>query len=167
MIDLASRYLFRAHVPDRSEDRVCRGQSGLRRRARRTVASLRPLVQFRETEIQNLYVPVTSHDKILRLQIAVNDTALVRRGQAITDVDGVLDRFVDRHGVCDHLAQGDPIEQFRNDIRLPVVNADVVYREDIRVIQGRRSTSLLFEPPDDIRVVPERHAHDLEGHLAV
>jgi tetratricopeptide (TPR) repeat protein len=47
--------------------------------------------QFCQTEIENLHAAVVGHDDVLRLEVAVDDSVLVRGGQAVGDLDSELD----------------------------------------------------------------------------
>ena len=57
-------------------------------------------------------------------------------------------------------------EQLRHEVRLCIVHTDIVHGKDVRMIQRRGRTRLLFEPAHQGRVVPHVDAHDLDRHVA-
>ena len=51
------------------------------------------LRQLCQPEVQNLYSPILREEKILRLEVAMNDAFLVGCGQTMRDVQGVVQSF--------------------------------------------------------------------------
>jgi hypothetical protein len=45
-----------------------------------------------QAKVENLRVPVRHEEDVLGLQIAVNDALVVRGGQSVCDVHGIVDR---------------------------------------------------------------------------
>ena len=54
------------------------------------------LRELGEPEIENLHAAVAGDEDVLRLQIAVDDPLLVRGGETVRDLDGVLDGLAHR-----------------------------------------------------------------------
>ena len=76
----------------------------------------------------------------------MDDALLVRGGQAVRDLHGVVERLAHRQGAAAQaLAQRLAFEQLRDDVGRAVVHADVVHREDVRVIQRRGGSRFLLE----------------------
>ena len=88
MVDPCTSRLLRRHVADRSDDhpRV----SGLfRDRIRRKP---RRLGNARDTEVEDLHASFARDEQVLRFEVAVDDPAIVRRGQACGDIGSQPDR---------------------------------------------------------------------------
>jgi hypothetical protein len=64
------------------------------------------------------------------------------------------------------LAQRPSFQQFRYDVANSVLNADVMDREDIGVIEGRNRPRLLLEPAKAIRITGERFRQNLDCDIA-
>ena len=60
-------------------------------------------------------MPVTGHEQVLRLQIAVHDALAVRRGKAFRNLVAQLDGLLRRKGTTiQHLPERLPFEQFHH-----------------------------------------------------
>ena len=78
--------------------RPCRAPCRVGRRAPRIRASdpRRASAATRgEAEVEDLDAAVGGEEDVLRLQVAMDDALLVRRGEAARDLDGDLDRLAD------------------------------------------------------------------------
>ena len=114
-------------------------------------------VHLGQTEVEDLRVAAGGHEDIGGLDIAVHDAARVRRLQAIGDLDGHAEHRVKGHRAATHgVKQRLSLEEFGDDIRHAIVPADVVHREDVRVIQCRGCARFLLESREAIRVGDER-----------
>ena len=96
----------------------------------------------------------------------MRDAAVVGRGQTA----GYLDRIVDRcargqRSPVHPLAKRFAYEKLGDDPRGAVVDADVMDRDDIRVIQAARRPGFLFEPALAIGIARECGRQDLDRHL--
>ena len=84
--------LLGRHVAERAHH-----DAGLRpRRGRRQVRRLAALFlvrQLREAEVEDLETAVFGDEQVLGLQVAVDDPLLVRRGEAVRDLQRVVDRL--------------------------------------------------------------------------
>ena len=90
--------------------------------------------------------PSVGHEDVLGLEVPVHDPLLVRRREALRDLQRVADRPARREGPAgEPLAQRLAFEQLRDDVGRAVVRADVVDRQDVRVVQRRRRLRLLLE----------------------
>ena len=58
--------------------------------------------RFRQPEVEDLHDPVPGDEDVLRLQIAMDDAALVRGGDAADDVDAEVDGLADGQRVLAH-----------------------------------------------------------------
>jgi hypothetical protein len=121
----------------------------------------------RQAEVQDLHAAIAGDEEVLRLEIAVDDPLLVRRGQAAGDLDCVVQGLA--HGQrspLQPLPQGLALDQLRDEKGRPLVVAKVVDREDVRVVQAARGAGLLLEAPQAIRVGPQALRQDLDNHVA-
>ena len=85
----------------------------------------RPASELGEAEVEDLDAAVARDEEVLGLQVAVDDALLVRGGQAVRDLDRVVDRLARRQSAPpDARAQGLALEQLLDDVgravRLPM-----------------------------------------------
>ena len=88
MIDRQAARLFGRHIADRSHHQARRGVGG-----RRTIGRNRS--RAGETEVQDLHVSVVRDDDIGRLEISMDNAAIVRGGECPRDLDAVFNRLAD------------------------------------------------------------------------
>ena len=67
-----------------------------RRHARLLARRLLGVRQLGEAEVEDLHPAVLRDEKVLRLQVPVDDPLLVRGGQAVRDLQRVVDRLARR-----------------------------------------------------------------------
>ena len=79
---------------------------------------------------------VFRQEDVVGLQIAVDDSTLVRRGEASRDLKGVFDRLPlrDRDASIESPAQRLAFQKLRDGVGDAVVTAEVVDREDVGVL---------------------------------
>jgi hypothetical protein len=99
-----------------------------------------------QAEIQDLHAAIARDEDILRLQIAVDDAVLVRRRQAEGDLLRAFgSRFRLERAGLQALAQRPAFEQLRDQVRQAVVRADVVYGEDVGMVQRFEASDVAVE----------------------
>jgi len=126
--------LLGGHVAHRSENDSRLGP-GRRQIGRGTRPALR-LREFGQTEIQDLHPPVLRHEDVLGLQVAVHDPLLVRRSQTRSDLQGMAKRL--SRGESSPGQPGTqrlPFQQLRNDVGRSVLHANVMDRQNVRMVQ--------------------------------
>ncbi len=124
--------------------------------------------QLGEAEVEDLDVAVGGDEEVRRLEVAVDDPAAVRRRQAAGDLHRVFDRLARRQRPVGHqLLQRLPLEQLLDQVRLPVVDAEVVDREDVGVVQRAGGARLVLEAAQALRVGGEHLGQHLDGDVAV
>ena len=97
----------------------------------------------------------------------MHDAFVVRRRQPFGDLDAELDGRAQRQrGAVQAGAQALPFEQLRDDVRRPVVAADVVDGEDVGVVERRGGARFQLEAAQAIGVIGEGRGEDLDGHRA-
>ena len=83
----------------------------------------------------------------------MDDALVVRRGQAARDLHANSTALRTGSGAAvQPLAQRLALEQLRDDVRRAVVRADVVDREDVRMVQRRGRARFLLEAAQPIGV---------------
>jgi hypothetical protein len=88
----------------------------------------------RQAEVENLDLPVLQEKHVLGFQVAMDDVMFVGRGQAPSDVDGDRRRLANgKRPFVQPLAQALPRQQLHRDERLPVVNAELVDGDYVRM----------------------------------
>jgi hypothetical protein len=157
--------LLRRHVAERADDRV--GQRRLPGLGRRAVAPDRRAGQLREAEVEDLDPFARQDEDVLGLEIAVRDAVVVRHGQALGELAAEVERGGDRQGPAGQpVAQRLPVEQLGDEVLAALVGADVVDRQDRRVVQRRGRARLLLEAADAVRILGERVGEELDRDRA-
>src|SRR6185503_12816209 len=114
----------------------------------RTSGRMRRRLQFGQPEVENLDAPVPGKEKILRLQIPMDDASLVGGGQTAGDLLRVIEAAAYRERAIIQLrAQFTAYEELRDDVRRAFVMTDVVDRQNVRMIQGGSCARFLLEAP--------------------
>src|SRR5579864_8343502 len=97
-------------------------------------------------EIENLDQVLFRDEKILRLQVTMDNVLFVRRNQAFGDLQTEIGSVADRKWPSSQaLAEGLPFQKFRDNERHPVVHADVVNGDDVGVIEGGGGARLVLK----------------------
>ena len=110
-------YLLRGHVPGGSKDQT---GAGRRRGGKVRDASVRvwTLDQLRKPEVEDLRTAVGSHEDVVRLQIAVNDTFGMCSRETKRDLSGEVRCFAKRKGsLPQHRCQRLAFEQLQHNIQ--------------------------------------------------
>ena len=126
------------------------------------------LREFGQAEVQNLDSPVFGDEKIFWLEVAMNDSFFMGRGQAMRDLQSIVESLA--HGersAAQTLAQGLALEQFGDDVRRALVRADVEYRQNVGMIQGSGGQSLLLKTAQTVGVQRKRLRQDFDRHFAL
>ena len=141
------RACSRAHIARRSHDRPERRASGEGRRLRRCRGNVHFRCEhFRETEIEDLDLPVGCDLDVRRLQVAMNDPFLVSGFETFGDLDEQRLCFFKRNRpALDALCQRLPLDEL-HDKKLPCAGLFVtVERRDVRVIQRGQELRFTLE----------------------
>jgi hypothetical protein len=112
----------------------------------------RSCVQLGDSEVDNLGKPVAGHHHVLRFEVAMDDACGMGLGEALCDLMSQLHRAAQRHRVLGQdRSNSVSIDPFRCEVGGVAFAADVVDREDVRVVQRRGRARFLLEPRDAIR----------------
>ena len=107
------------------------------------------------------------HEDVGRLQIAVDDAAVVRRGEPLGDLRAVLERLSDRQRPTrNHRRQGFTVEQFRHRVGDGALFPDVVNRDDVRIGKRGEGLHLALEPRERRWIDGENRRQHLDGDVA-
>ena len=131
-IDIQSARLFRRHVVWRTHDHTrLRTQHG-----RRLRLAARGGEQLGQAEVQYLYDAILAQHDVLRLDVTMDDSGLMRCGQRRRDLRGNTEQFTDRDWRLNHaLPQGVALDEFGGDELMRIYLADLENRQDVGVIQ--------------------------------
>ena len=156
-------HLLGRHVAERAENDSGLGSLRRGRQVRLLASETLGLRELGEAEVQDLDAAVLGDEEVLGLQISMDDPLLVRRSEAVGDLDRVVDRLA-----LGQSASGKPraqrlaLEQLRDDIGLALEGADVVDRQDVGVVQGPGRLRLLLEAAQPLRIARERRRQHLD-----
>src|SRR4051794_39662398 len=126
------------------------------------------LRQLRKAEIDDLNPSVFGDDDIRRLQVTMRNPGSVRLCECGGDLDAVLQRQVEAYAVPrDQLIQRAAGHKLhRNEIGA-IHLADLIDRDNPRVVQSRRGAGLLNESAATISVSNFLGAQQLQRHVAI
>src|SRR5262249_49408965 len=167
MIRILAAHLLRRHVTDRAHNHPRIGDPFLRGRVLVYAAKLLR-VEFGKTEIEDLHPPIVRDEQVLRLQITMDDAFGMSGGQSLGDLPRVINGLSRSDwSLLYRRAQLFAFEQLGDEIGRAFILADVVNREDVRVIERRGCKRLLLEAAQAIRVLRARGGKDFDCHFAV
>ena len=158
--------LLGRHVADRAHDHAGLGARGRRQVGLRSRA-LVDLRELGEAEVEDLDAAFVRDEEVLGLQVPVDDPLVVRGGEAVGDLQGVVD-----HPALRKLPRGEgraqrlALEQLLDDVRRVVVRADVVDGGDVGVVEDAGGLRLLLESAQPVRVLREGRRQHLDRDLA-
>ncbi len=119
------------------------------------------------SEIQDLDAPVGRHDDVLRLEIAMDDAAVVRGGEAARDLRRVLRRFAWRQRPAGHsIAKGGPVQQLHGRVCGAAAHAEIMDGEDVRMVKRGEHPRLAFEPRHAVGIGDEQFRQHLDRYEA-
>jgi hypothetical protein len=122
--------------------------------------------QLRDAEVEDLDALVFGDEQVLRLHVTMNDALVMRGGKAVGHLARVLECFAHRQGTsCETTPERFALEQFGHDVRSTAVRADVMNRENVRVVEASDRACLLLEPRQAIGVGCERFRNQFDGDV--
>src|SRR5262245_65050844 len=109
--------------------------------------------QLGQTEIENLDAVVFGDEKVFRFEVAMDDAPGVSGRQSAGDLLSVINRLALRYRAFVELrSQFFAFQQFGDDVGRAFVNAQIVDKEDIRMIERRSSAGLLIKEAQPVHV---------------
>ncbi len=121
-----------------------------------------------QAEVEQLRLAGAGDHDIFGLEVAVNDSQLVRGGYAVGHLTGELDRLA--HGqraAIEPGAQRLALHQFGDDVGASVVFSDVINSHDVRMIQRAQRAGLKFEARPPGRIGGHLRRQNLQSHQAL
>ena len=110
---------------------------------------------------------VVRDEDVVGLEIAVGDPLVVSSGEAVSDLERVVEGLADgKRSALEARPQGVAFEQLRDDVGCAVVRADIVHGEDVWVVQGAGGAGLLFEAAE-LLAIGDLLAENLDRNLAL
>jgi hypothetical protein len=123
--------------------------------------------QFRQAEVEDLYPAVSRDEEVARFDVAMNDAAIVRRSQTAGDLTRVIGRLAGRQRTAGHpVVQGVAIEHLGDQVRGAALDADVVDRQDVRVIESAGGSRFLLESAPTIRIIRKHGRENFDCDVA-
>src|SRR5208282_3968267 len=154
MIGALTADLLWGHIADSAHD-----HAGLRDAAngnRAVLGSLQRLGELGQSEVKDFDAPLFGKKKIFRLEVAMDDAAIMSGLQAMGDLHAVVNHFADGQGAAFHgLAEIFAGEQLRDEIGRALVAAHVVHSQNVWMIQSGGGASFLFKALQALRVSGE------------
>src|SRR5208283_4066218 len=165
MIGALTADLLWGHIADSAHD-----HAGLRDAAngnRAVLGSLQRLGELGQSEVKDFDAPLFGKKKIFRLEVAMDDAAIMSGLQAMGDLHAVVNHFADGQGAAFHgLAEIFAGEQLRDEIGRALVAAHVVHSQNVWMIQSGGGASFLFKALQALRVSGEIQQH-FYGNITV
>src|SRR5205085_8591938 len=122
------------------------------------------LERARDAEVGHLRPPVAVQDHVLRLDVAMHETLLVREAEPARDLDRDLERMLHRQPalLVEDLRERATLDELEDDELPALVLAAVEDRDDVRVRERRDRARLAPEAPDVLLVLGEVPVEDLQ-----
>jgi hypothetical protein len=138
------------------------------RSAHHDAARGRVLHAAREPEVHDLDLPARQHVDVARLEVAVQHALRVGEGEPVEDLLHHRELLVERHRLAraEHLPQVAALEQLHRHVGHAALVAEVVDRDDIRVVELGGRTRLVLEALPRLLVVAQPSQHDLDRDVA-
>jgi hypothetical protein len=166
LIDRQSTYLLRRHIADGPEHNA---RLRRRRQHRGDCARLcrRPILrELCQTEVENLDAVIPGDEDVLGLEIAMDDASIVGRGESPRELKRKLDGLASGNRTALHpFPKRLAFEELRHDECRTGLGADVVYGEDVRVVQRRSGARLLLESMEAVEIGCHCRRQHLDGHI--
>ena len=125
------------------------------------------LDELGEAEVEDLDPPVPGHEQVFRLQVPVDDSLLVGRGEAVRDLRRIPEDLRGLEGPAGEAeAHGLSFEELRDEVGRPFVGPDVVDGEDVGMVEETRRPGLLLEALEALGVASAGAADDLDGDVS-
>ena len=123
--------------------------------------------QLGQAEVEDLDAAILRHEDVLGLQVPMHDPFLVRGGQPVSDLEGIVDGLVrGERSLVEAAAERFALEQLLDDVGSAFVGSDVVDRGDVGMVQDAGSFGLLLEAAQAVGVRGKRRRQDLDRDIS-
>ena len=131
-------------------------------------ARARRLGELGQAEVQHLHRAVVAHLDVGRLEIAVNDAALVRGFQRLGNLSRDRQGFIDRdRALCDAIRERHPLDQLHHQRLHAVRLLEAVDGGDVRMIERGEHLGLPLKSPEPLRIGREHRRQHLDRDLTL
>ena len=122
--------------------------------------------RFGQAEVEHLHASARGHEDVGRLDVPVNDAALVCRTERVEHLHADLGHPPRRHRpLLDERRQRRALDELHHDERRPVILVDVVNRADTRMVQGGRKACFTTEALERVVIGEQPGRKKLERHF--
>jgi hypothetical protein len=126
------------------------------------------LAEAGEAEVQDLHAAAGLDVHVARLEVPVHDSPGVREGEPLAQLLHDRELLAEVGGArADQVAQVPALEQLHRHVGEPVLLAEVVDGDDVRVVEPRRRLRLVPEALPEVGVGGERGRDRLDRHVPV
>jgi hypothetical protein len=105
-----------------------------------------------QPEVGQLRVAALRDQNVLGLDVAVQNSGLVRHGEPIGDAGQQLDRLAPTVSSSRPVPERAAVDEFGHQVLAALELARIVHREDVRVIEGRSRLCFALEPAAAVRI---------------
>src|SRR5207248_1878028 len=102
--------------------------------------------EFRQAEIEYFDVAIAPHHDVFRLDVAMDDARRVCRRERATSLNRSLENIRQFHSRIHALPQSLAVDELSRDETRTAGWANLINRQDMRMIQGRGCLRFLVEP---------------------
>ena len=121
-----------------------------------------------EAEVEDLHAAHRRDEQVLGLEVAVDDALAMGGREAVRRLDRDSEQSVaEWAGGGKQLPQGLALEQLGHDKRCAALGADVVDRQDVRMIERGDGPGFLLEATEPVGVSGNLVGKDFDGNVAV
>ncbi len=121
-----------------------------------------------DAKIGYFYPPIRGDQDVLRLDVAVDETSLVRRADGGTDLDGNGQSALDgeRSAFEDQLLEIAALDVLHDDVMTVAILANVVDADNVRMVQVGRRLGFAVETRQESLIVCASLIQHLDSHRA-
>jgi len=160
-VDSFSASLFGRHIADRSEHGAnFRAARGVDPRSHGLGGQ-----QAGQPEIEHFHVSIVTHHDVLGLHVPVHDSLGMGGGEGLRDLAANVDDGFPRDSRGRNLAERSPLDQLHRDEPADVGLADLVYGDDVGMVQAGGGVGFPDEAVDGRAIAGQPLGDELDRHL--
>src|SRR5581483_9384334 len=121
-----------------------------------------------DSEIEDLHQTVAADHNVFRLYIAMYDSGGVGHRERVGYLQSNKQDFRDIHSAASQpFAKRDTIDELAGDVRYPVCRTNVVYGDDVRMVQRTRGAHLPIEMRKTLGTAGTRFPNKFQRDISV